>query len=62
MSEKEDLLNNLKIDRSQEAESEPFPTKIVSLIVGISLVLLVGGWLFLRKKKYKKLQLSLSNP
>ena len=51
MSEKEDLLNNLKIDRSQEAESEPFPTKIVSLIVGISLVLLIGGWLFFAEEE-----------
>ena len=54
MSEKEDLLNNLKIDRSQEAESEPFPTKIVSLIVGISLVLLVGGWLFFAEEEIQE--------
>ncbi|HIA43210.1 MAG TPA: efflux RND transporter periplasmic adaptor subunit [Gammaproteobacteria bacterium] len=46
MSEKEDLLNNLKIDRSQEGESEPFPTKIVSIIAAFVLVLLVGGWFF----------------
>ena len=46
MSEKEDLLNNLKIDRSQEGESEPFPTKIVSIIATFVLVLLVGGWFF----------------
>ena len=54
MSEKEDLLNNLKIDRSQEAESEPFPTKIVSLIVGISLVLLIGGWLFFAEEEIQE--------
>ena len=46
MSEKEDLLNNLKIDRSQEGESEPFPTKIVSIIAAFVLVLLIGGWFF----------------
>ena len=54
MSEKEDLLNKLKIDRSQEAESQPFPTKIVSLIVGIFLVLLVGGWLFFAEEEIQE--------
>ena len=50
MSEKEDLLNNLKIDRSQEGESEPFPTKIVSIIAAFVLVLLIGGWFFFHEE------------
>ena len=52
MSEKEDLLNNLKIDRSQEGESEPFPTKIVSIIVSGLAVIALGLWFFLAPNSY----------
>ena len=50
MSEKEDLLNNLKIDRSLVGESEPFPTKIVSFIVSGLAVIALGLWFFLAEE------------
>ena len=54
MSEKEDLLNNLKIDRSQEGESEPFPTKIVSIIVSGLAVIALGLWFFLAEEEVQE--------
>ena len=51
MSEKEDLLNNLKIDRSQEDQSEPFPVKIVSTIVSALAVIVTGLWFFLAEEE-----------
>ena len=51
MSEKEDLLNNLKIDRSQEDQSEPFPVKIVSIIVSALAVIVTGLWFFFSRRR-----------
>ena len=54
MSEKEDLLNNLKIDRSQEDQSEPFPTKIVSIIISGLAVIALGLWFFLAEEEVQE--------
>ena len=47
MSEKEDLLNNLKIDDTQKGDSEPFPTKIVSIRVSGLAIIGLGLWFLL---------------
>lgn len=54
MSEKENLLNNLKIDRSQEAETEPFPTKIVSIITSVVVVLGLALWFLLSEEEIQE--------
>ena len=54
MSEKEELLNNLKIDRSKEAESEPFPTKIVSIIIGAIAIVGIGLWFLLAEEEIQE--------
>ena len=54
MSEKEELLNNLKIDRSIEAESEPFPTKIVSIIIGAIAIIGISLWFLLAEEEIQE--------
>ena len=54
MSEKEELLNNLKIDRSKEAVSEPFPTKIVSIIIGTIAIIGIGLWFLLAEEEVQE--------
>jgi len=54
VSEKEELLNNLKIDRSKEAESEPFPTKIVSIIIGTIAIIGIGLWFLLAEEEVQE--------
>jgi len=54
MSEKKDLLNNLKIDRSKEEESEPFPTKIVSIIIGAIAIIGIGLWFLLADEEIQE--------
>ena len=56
MSEKEELLNNLKIDRSKEAESEPFPTKIVSIIIGAIAIIGIGLWFLLAEEEIQEVK------
>ena len=54
MSEKEELLNNLKIDRSKEAVSEPFPTKIVSIIIGAIAIIGISLWFLLAEEEIQE--------
>ena len=54
MSEKEDLLNNLKIDDSQKSDSEPFPTKIVSIIVSGLAIIGLGLWFLLADEEIQE--------
>tara|TARA_B110000014_G_C20122516_1_gene595558 strand:- start:156 stop:1298 length:1143 start_codon:yes stop_codon:yes gene_type:complete len=47
MSEKEDLLNNLRIDKEEKIDTDPFPTKKILQIGGlILLTIIIGSWLF----------------
>mgnify|MGYP001502438502 FL=1 len=62
MSEKKDLLNNLKIDRSKEAESEPFPTKIVSIIIGAIAIIGIGLWFLLAEEEIQEVKTFTAKP
>ena len=46
MSDKEDLLNNLKIDRSAPPTEDPMSPQVRYGILGAISVLIVFGWLF----------------
>ena len=46
MSDKEDLLNNLKIDRSAPPSEDPMSPQVRYGILGAISVLIVFGWLF----------------
>ena len=54
MSEKEDLLNNLKIDDAQKGDPEPFPTKIVSIIVSGLAIIGLGLWFLLADEEIQE--------
>ena len=54
MSEKEDLLNNLKIDDAQKGDPEPFPTKIVSIIVSGLVIIGLGLWFLLADEEIQE--------
>jgi len=51
MTEKKDLLNNLKIDRNAKAEPSEIPYKNIFIAASVSLVVLVGFWSFFSEEE-----------
>mgnify|MGYP006103881023 FL=1 len=51
MTEKKDLLNNLKIDRNAKAEPSEIPYKNILIAASVSLVVLVGFWSFFSEEE-----------
>ena len=47
-------LNNLRIDDSQKSDSEPFPTKIVSIIVSGLAIIGLGLWFLLADEEIQE--------
>jgi RND family efflux transporter MFP subunit len=51
MTEKKELLNNLKIDRNAKAEPSEIPYKNIFIAASVSLVVLVGFWSFFSEEE-----------
>ena len=51
MTEKKELLNNLKIDRNAKAEPSEIPYKNILIAASVSLVVLVGFWSFFSEEE-----------
>jgi len=51
MTEKKDLLNNLKIDRNAKAEPAEIPYKNIFISASVALVVLIGVWSFFSEEE-----------
>ena len=54
MADKEDLLNNLKINPDDKSDEEPFPTGKITVAVGLVFLLGLFGWWFLSEEETQK--------
>ena len=54
MADKEDLLNNLKINPDDKSDEEPFPTGKIAGAVGLVFLLGLFGWWFLSEEETQK--------
>ena len=54
MADKEDLLNNLKINPDDKSDDEPIPVKKIGIFIGTIAVVGILGWLFFSEAEVEK--------
>ena len=54
MADKEDLLNNLKINPDDKSDDEPIPIKKIGIFIGTIAVVGILGWLFFSEAEVEK--------
>ena len=54
MADKEDLLNNLKINPDDKSDDEPIPIKKIGIFIGAIAVVGILGWLFFSEAEVEK--------
>ena len=54
MADKEDLLNNLKINPDDKSDDQPIPIKKIGIFIGTIAVVGILGWLFFSEAEVEK--------